>query len=728
MQVLLKQNWSEQFTYGDKTPGFFVGRKQEIIGLKNIIKNNDSSAILISSVRGVGKTSFVHKALSEINKDKIITFFVNIGHTLSIKDIAKEKQKILVSIIRHAYLQDTNDKVIKKLYYDCIGRSTEVQTNTTEKTKEKEKTTTLNIKPDTEIIIALIGAFLMGISLSSTWENWIKILIGFLGFACITFSSKWRSIIRENTKSHSENKIDDSTDYIEIQFENWLENKTKKEGKKLVFIIDELDKIETKDAFKYIKEYKNLFTRSHGHFIFISSQEAFDLIHMDREASIEKGGIFPTFFTHSFYLSIPQTQEIKQYLNNIFKPNSNLDATEKDDLINYLLFRSGNDFFNLKRLIADVIQYNKNEEPIIDTDKIQNGDIDFLKVARLFSYIDKWFLKKHLKELKQHWKSNSDIQILVFKFLNNHFNKNFSYNINVKNNPEIEIFAKFLIGIGIVERKEVTLESGLEKDDFEYIWTHKYKRDEKAPLTDDDISFQVTFEELIDLANELDDLPKSYKTKEFKKYERVYQDEDGHTLSGINLYETYQDYINIFKKLNDPFQRIAIITDKVKEAKETIHQQIENTYSKYFGVLTNILNKNIFLNRSDLFINYKIQQVPQIFTACPNFQTVFTPTTHCIYGKTDNTKSVMIVNDFSNFDSINEGLKNLLNQKNILVFNISRGDDYKKEPTNIEFVEPDKIGRKRNKKATVQNFINITFSKYNELSDMLKMIDDHLKP
>jgi AAA+ ATPase superfamily predicted ATPase len=90
MKIFLKQNWSEQFIYGDKTPSVFVGREQEIKSLKSIIKNNDSNAILISSVRGVGKTSFVHKALDEIKE--VFPVFVNIGHTLSNEDIEKEKK------------------------------------------------------------------------------------------------------------------------------------------------------------------------------------------------------------------------------------------------------------------------------------------------------------------------------------------------------------------------------------------------------------------------------------------------------------------------------------------------------------------------------------------------------------------------------------------------------------------------------------------------------------
>lgn len=86
----------------------------------------------------------------------------------------------------------------------------------------------------------------------------------------------------------------------------------------------------------------------------------------------------------------------------------------------------------------------------------------------------------------------------------------------------------------------------------------------------------------------------------------------------------------------------------------------------------------------------------------------------------------MIIKDFSNFDSINEGLKSLFDQKNILIINLSKSEEYKKEPVEIEIDYKDKIRRKRKKKVKVENFINFTFSDFKQFSEILVMVENHL--
>lgn len=54
-KIYLKNNWAETFVYGDKTPGVYVGREDELQSLRFTLVNNDSASILISSVRGVEK-------------------------------------------------------------------------------------------------------------------------------------------------------------------------------------------------------------------------------------------------------------------------------------------------------------------------------------------------------------------------------------------------------------------------------------------------------------------------------------------------------------------------------------------------------------------------------------------------------------------------------------------------------------------------------------------------
>ncbi len=724
MKIFLKQNWSEQFIYGDKTPGIFVGREQERKSLKSIIINNDSSAILVSSVRGVGKTSFIHKTLSEIQK--VYPIFVNIGHTLSYDKIENNKKLILKSLIRAIRFNKNfrDDKKLKEIYDKSLGDYSSKKEQIDQTKSVKNIGIGAEIKLNIKTAVSVFGVFLsiLGFSLDNFWT---RIIIGTLGISILLLSLSWKKSWTNSLIKKERIVIDDSTEYLEIEFENWL----KEQDKKIVFVIDELDKIklsDNKEVFDIIKEYKNLFTRSFAHFIFITDQRAFNLVNEDREH--EEKGIFPTFFTHIFYLSLPNAKELRLYLNEIFEKDENIDETEKDELIDYLLFRSGNDFFTLKRLISDVIMFNDSDHPFIDTNKIKNSDESFSKVAKLFGYIEKWFLKKYQYELKKYWKNNSELQKEVFKFLNAKFNPpiNFSYISDIKEKFNLKNLSDFLIDIGIVEKKATTAESGLEEGDFEYIWTHKYKRGVNAPLIEDDKEFQKSFDNLVKVANDLDDLPKYYQTGKFKKYSTVSEGNDGSDVSGINLYSTYSDYENIYEKLKSASKRVTVTTNKVKEAVSILDEQVENVLSKYFEILINLLNNHILKSKQNLFINQQLSQRPQIFSSCPNLQVVFTPIEHRIYGKEDNTRSVVIVKDFTDFTSIHDGLKSLIDQKNILIVNIKKDEEYKKELVEIKIDYQDSIGRNRKKKVKVKNFINYSFNDFRQFSDILLLIENHL--
>ncbi|MCK5211122.1 hypothetical protein KAJ89_00310 [Candidatus Parcubacteria bacterium] len=719
MNIYLKDNWSEQFIYGDETPGFFVGRDQERKNLKSVINNNDSSAILISSVRGVGKTSFVHKVLSEIGNDKITPFFVNIGHTLAIEDIEKEKQKILVSIIRHAYWENPKDKEIKELYFDCIGRSVESHEDSYEKKSTKEKSTTLEFKPKIETLIAIIGGFFVGIALLNSWPDWIKLIICSLGFSGIVFSSKWESVTKKIHKANTMNTVDDATDYIEIKFEKWLENKTKKDGKKLIFVVDELDKIETIEAFKHIKEYKNLFARSRGHFLFLSNFDAYDLTQKNRELSVEEGGIFPTFFTHIFYLPLPKTSELKQYLKEIFIENAELDKKEINELSNYLLLRSGNDFFELKKLIADVVSYDDNEKTCIETKKLIKEDAFYSKISELFEYVNTFFLDRKLKELKKSWKDNSILQKDIFEFLNVEFNKNFD---SVKYDKENIInLIKFLNSIGIIEKKDKT-----EIDNTDYIWTGKYKRNVGALLEETDKEFNSSFRKLIKIANDLDDLPDNYKTNKFEKQDAVFEDLDGQDLSDISLYSTFNDYKGLFKALKYSANRITITHEKVKEAKKTVDEQIKNVSQKYYSIFINILTK-IFEDNNEIFKNEPIDSanhnINGVFSTLPEILSTITAYKSAVFGKTDQSKYVLIVKYFEDEENIQNSLAVLRNNKNILVINLLDSD---KHEISTPKIFQDAAGRKRKKAMVVDNFINFKFNDFRQFVKILTKIEDHL--
>jgi len=730
MRIYLKPNWSEQFIYGDDTPGFFVGRKHEIESLKNVITGNDSSAVLISSIRGVGKTSFVHKTLSEI--DKVNPVFVNIGHALANADNrrkrngeAENKKLILVSLIRATYFNKEfeNDQKLGDLYKRCFGKYREENNISNEVATKKKIEIGGEIRTNSKTLIQLCAAIFvaLGLSLESLL---IRLILGLFGIATLFLSLNWRKEWTDFLQNKESTVIDDSTEYLEIEFESWLRGK-KENKNKLVFVIDELDKIDETESFKMIKEYKNLFNRSFAHFLFISSQKSFDLISEDRENDANKGGIFPTMFTHVLYLSLPRTEELSGYLNEIFI-HKDVKENEKKELIHYLLFRSGNDFFELKRLISDVLCFNEKEELYIDTEKIKEGDPPFVRISKLFEYVDQWFLQKNMRELKKHWRENSDLQKTIFRFLNKNFNRNF--NEGDVNNNYLEQLVRFLLDIGILESSTVDSTTNPGTKFTNYQWTGTYRRNVKAPLLEEDLNFNKSFTGLIKLANDLDDLTEKYKTGGFQSYDSVTKGRDGQDISGINLYSTFSDYKDIFEKLKEPSQRISVTAEKAKEAREVVDEQINNAYKKYFDITIGFLNK-IFKGKSNIFINENIDSVNNnikaVFDSLPEFLSTVAPATYGpkVFGRTDQTRYVLMIGNFEDAGHIAQALSVLKARQDILIFNLIHGKTHQVSHPKI-FI--DKLGRKRKKGAEVKNFINVEFSDFRQLADVFKRIEAFL--
>src|SRR3989338_4629494 len=83
----------------------FCGREQEVFRLKNIITNRPSATVLISGVRGVGKTSFVRETLRQLKKEEYYEKLVVAYISLADIDCSKEglRRKVLKSLIRALY-------------------------------------------------------------------------------------------------------------------------------------------------------------------------------------------------------------------------------------------------------------------------------------------------------------------------------------------------------------------------------------------------------------------------------------------------------------------------------------------------------------------------------------------------------------------------------------------------------------------------------------------------
>lgn len=700
-KVFLKKNWAETFIFGDETPGIFVGRKDELENLKFALLNNDSGAILISAVRGVGKTSFVHKALSEI-KEKITPIFVNSGHVMCSLPEQSETDKVLLtkkalltSLIRAAYFE-FKDNEIEEIYHKAIGKFKEFKAGELSNEVVNSKEIDLGKEYNLKNLVVLFGTVLatIGITLDATWLNVLG-YIGLLGIP-VTFAwkKKWITNIKE-TFGH-ETVIEDSIDYIEFLFETWLK---KKKNKKLVFVIDELDKVEENSAFNLIKEYKNLFSRSCAHFIFIAGPNAYQLTKRSRELSPADGGTFPTLFTHSYYLPLPTTEELREYLASIFERGEQSD--DINDLKNYLLFHAQNDFFALKNLVNDLVTL-ENGRAFLDTDHVKSIDLFYNRAMKVYNYAA-LFCEKKYRRVKKFWETNSQMQKRIFAFLNDNIGASFII-LTEEQKPDIlgllECLRRF--GIIVIVPEDEIEDVEVNKTSITYNWTDTYKDiDQIDQLFEEEKVFLEKFNELISLANDLNYISKG------EKYQEVFKGYDGEEITNLSLYSVYENYLDLRERVQDPKKRMGVLLEDVKIATEEISKTINSVNNNLLEITSNAVELAL-KGKNNFYLNQTFAQRPNAFSPCNDFRGVFPGYDHKLFGTETGSREVLLVEDFDDFERIQHGLSMMNNNRDLLIINIitSQENPYPAHPTIYE----DKIGRKRKKGMVVNNFYNYIFN------------------
>ncbi|MCD6460058.1 hypothetical protein J7L67_05275, partial [bacterium] len=139
---IIKPDWDQNINppTNEKETGHFCGREKELNLLVNELKRRKNASILISGHRGVGKTSFVYKALWELkNKKEPIFVLLNASQLeLLSKKYNKNDEtngnnidldKILENLIRRLYSATKTSKALKEnikekialLYYKAVA-------------------------------------------------------------------------------------------------------------------------------------------------------------------------------------------------------------------------------------------------------------------------------------------------------------------------------------------------------------------------------------------------------------------------------------------------------------------------------------------------------------------------------------------------------------------------------------------------------------------------------
>lgn len=451
MEITLKNNWDFpiRFPYAkSKIKGLFLGRKKELSFLVNELKRRETGSILVCGHRGVGKTSFVHKAIWELKKkdSTIIPILLNAAQleAESIKDNIEAK-KILENLIRRLYsmtrdvdsLDDGVNSLITDLYYKTVASNYEKSETLSLRTQFsdeviKQKITSVKLALKGLRALLFLIPWLTSLFLILTkvipielLNDFIALIIGLplplsLNYA-YSKNKTIKNLTSEDRKSELLYKFDASIGNIEYDLEK-IHREVREKNQKLIYIIDELDKLKPNQVVEVLKFFKNLFTLSDALFIFIGGEEIFDLegVISQNQSNIYRAKEY-TYFTSKYFLSRPNWSALNDYFDHIVLDTSGSGYNTLSILKNALFFEAKNDFFDLKSFIKSrIVDFDEEDNPIVF---FEENDEDIQK-NRFYRSVLIIFEEKYISRRFNEWKNNEILLRQLFKHAHYVFNLN----------------------------------------------------------------------------------------------------------------------------------------------------------------------------------------------------------------------------------------------------------------------------------------------------------------
>lgn len=774
MKIYLKPDWDYQPSYEDVNAiGHFAGRQQEKEELMDEFLRKDNGSILISGARGVGKTSLIFQALRESLKqdERIVPIVLNASQLdLHGGHDQKNLPKIIIeNLIRRLYgyfqTNDHKNKLSKELYdklgglykktiakeYNALelvknsdeAGETHDDTNTQESSHSLDKKYFLNV-------FYIVGVFLL--FAPPIWRYFVNQTLGIIFLLLPTFSFKYlKKITTSLTKkltstniAESLYKIDSSLSNLEYELNDilkkFLENQIK-----IIFIIDELDKLESEEKpeyiFEIIKTFKNLFTLSSALFIFITSDQAYKKI---IEAKKSRKAYY-TLFTNRIFLNRPNFQDLGGFLNDIiFKvENDNLTITEDFDnnfqdknltkfqnFKNYLCFKAKSDYFELSLIIRDYISGYANEDgkrlPFINLPELKTDDRSQSKIQKVIEQI---FDINKIQEQSE-WHQNDLMLSQLYDFLEDNFRKS-SFQIDFDEEESIlkDYFIPYLERLEIINRIETKTSDPNISQPINigvFQWTGNIPGEAGKPalpkspkqLFEVEEKFAEEAKKYVQIANDIDDMDHNIEeiiSGEFERSEYNPLEGDGisegrdggkiTTLNAFNIYSKYESYIDGLSENYPKHINRQELRNLTKELGEEV-KKYKDTLLNLFGNLF----KSGLDKKSIVFTQEVLQNDPSLFelTSALRNEVVNSGVQHSVIYRNDPLKSKQLLITINLSPSVisEETLKLLHENKSYRVINLQSKPelDYSKKN---EFSSTRTIKNKK-KKATIQLYTEKT--------------------
>jgi hypothetical protein len=305
------------------------------------------------------------------------------------------------------------------------------------KIAEKEITINFNIEKLLGIGASFVAAAV--IALAPIVEGVLNSIIALLTATVPSVvAMSWQ--YKKSTSLENKNEKTDSLyyrhDYDTNTLQSDLEDKLRQladNNFKVVFVIDELDKVEQDEILETIKSLKTFFNQSLTLFVLIADDSFYNKMLND----IGKRPQEYTLFPQKIFLQRPLFSEMEEFIDKI--TNHEGEAMFKDDyrrFRNYLCYASKTDFFDLYNIIRDhIASYDDKGIPLLD---IKLPDQKYVIQADLQKVMGQIYSRKKYGQPSD-WHKNDLLLNQMYQLLDNLTKHKPSSKITIRKEPHLEI-------------------------------------------------------------------------------------------------------------------------------------------------------------------------------------------------------------------------------------------------------------------------------------------------
>lgn len=370
------------------------------------IKYGPATCYLISGYRGAGKSSFVKRVENQIENQstlksaEVVFVYVNFSRYHNQTYLLRKLIRALYLKIkdRESFKTIKNQETNQPIYQRTVLSLEDLYENTFYDTslnilvaKKIEKVTIFNI--DINAFLKIIVPPLFGFLLLFNWMFSLipfQVIVNILGLLTSTifsilgileFKRTYKKSSTEQKDFNRKSLYDD--EIADFHFLQVLENF--KHKYKIVFVLDELDKVDTDDIDKLLKEMKPYLVSGAASFIVVAGQNLFYKYIQSRSIDDD---VLSSIFSKFIHISLFSREELKKMFEQIIinKPHLNDKETESlDSYIDFLIFESK----KIPRKFISLIRQNltwENGKAFLDIDAEPNN---FNKYSVILNIIEK---------------------------------------------------------------------------------------------------------------------------------------------------------------------------------------------------------------------------------------------------------------------------------------------------------------------------------------------------